>query len=58
MKMIIELQKSVKMLQVSQQKMLTHIASLKDTVIALSDTDDDTVKYKKVQKVAKKIKRK
>ena len=38
--------------------MLTHIASLEDTVIALSDTDDNTVKYRKAQKVAKKIKRK
>ena len=46
------------MLQSSQQQMLTHIASLEDMVIALSDTDDDIVEYRKAQKVAKKIKRK
>ena len=34
------------MLQESQQQMITHIASLEDTIIALSDTDDDTVEYK------------
>ena len=38
--------------------MLTHIKSLEDIVIALSDTEDDKVEYKKAQKVAKKIKRK
>ena len=38
--------------------MLTHIASLEDTVIALSDTEDDSIEHKKAKRVAKKIKRK
>ena len=38
--------------------MLNHIASLEDAVIALSDTKDNSVEYRKVQQVAKKIKRK
>ena len=37
--------------------MLTHIASLKDAVITLSDADNDTVDYKKAQKVVNQIKR-
>ena len=35
------------MLQALQQQMLTHIASLEDTVIALSDTEDDSIEHKK-----------
>ena len=58
MKMILELQATVKMLQESQQQMITHIASLEDTVITLSDAEDNSVEYKKAQRVAKKIKRK
>ena len=38
--------------------MITHIDSLEDTVIALSDAEDNSVEHKKAQRVAKKIKRK
>ena len=38
--------------------MITHITSLEDTVIALSDSEDDSIIYRKAQKMAKKIKRK
>ena len=35
-----------------------HINALEDTVIALSDSEDNSVRYRKAQKVAKQIKRK
>ena len=57
-KLIKKLQVSISILQVSQQQMLTHIASLEDTVIALSDTKGDSAEYRKAQRIEKKIKRK
>ena len=48
-KLIKKLQVSISILQASQQQMLTHIASLEDTVIALSDAKDNSVEYRKVQ---------
>ena len=35
-----------------------HINTLEDTVIALSDSEDDSVSYRKAQKMVKQIKRK
>ena len=35
-----------------------HINTLEDTVIALSDSEDNSVSYRKAQKMAKQIKRK
>ena len=58
MKMIQELQQSVKILQNTQQQLLTYIQSLEDTIVALSDNDNDLAEYYKAQKYAKKIKRK
>jgi len=46
------------MLENTQHKLLAHIQSLEDTVIALSDNDDDSAEYYKAQTYAKKIKRK
>ena len=57
-KLIKELQASISMLQASQQQILTYIASLEDAVISLLDTEDNSVGYRKAQRVAKKIKRK
>ena len=37
---------------------MSHIKNLKDTVIALSEEEDDIEKFEKAQRVAKKIKRK
>ena len=58
MKIIRELQKSVAALEQNQNRLLMHIESLENTVIALSDSEDDTVGYKKAKKIATKIKRK
>ena len=53
MKIIKELQKSVQVLQLSQSQLLMHINILEDIVIALSNSENDLVRYKKAQKVAK-----
>ena len=37
---------------------MTHITGLEDTVIALSDSEDSTVEYKKARRIASNIKRK
>ena len=58
MKIICELQKMVQELQKSQSQLIAHITLLEDTVIALSDSEDDSIIYRKAQKMAKKIKRK
>ena len=58
MKIIRELQKTVQELQKLQSQLIVHITSLEDTVIALSDSKDDSIIYRKAQKMAKKIKRK
>ena len=50
MKIIKELQKSVAALEQNQNRLLMHIESLENTVIALSDSEDDTVDYKKAKK--------
>ena len=58
MKMTKELQESVKMLNQSQERMMSRIQSLEDTLIALSDNEDGTTQQKKTKILAKKIKRK
>ena len=58
MKMIKELQNLVKVLQDKQQQIDHYIQSLEDTVIALSETDDDSAKHRAARKMAKKIKKK
>ena len=45
-------------MHLSQQRLITHIKSLEDTVIALSDSENDSVNYNRAQKIAKLIKRK
>ena len=56
--MIQELQKSVKLLQDTQNNLISHIKSLEDTVLVLSDSEDNTAEYKKAKKIAGYIKRK
>ena len=58
MKMIKELQNSVKALQDKQQQIDYYIQNLEDTVIALSKTDDDSTEHRVARKMFKKIKRK
>ena len=35
-----------------------HIQSLEDTIVTLSDNEDDTIEYKKAKRMASNIKRK
>ena len=58
MKIIKELQEAVKSLQAIQHTLISHIESLEDTVIALSDKEDDSEEFKTAKRVARKIKRK
>ena len=37
---------------------MMHIQSLEDTVVALSDNEDNTIEYKKAKRIASNIKRK
>lgn len=58
MTIIQQLQDAVKNLENRQQKLISHIESLEDTVIALSDSEEGSVEFKTAARVVKKIKRK
>ena len=58
LKIIQELQKSVKLLQETQSHLMTHARSLEDAVITSPNTEDNTVEHRKAKKVAANIKRK
>ena len=45
-------------MQEKQQNMEKYIKSLEDTVIALSESEDESIEHRTVTKMAKKIKRK
>ena len=57
-KMTLELQESVKLLNQSQKRMMNHVQSIEDNVIALPDNEDGTMEQKKTKRIATKIKRK
>ena len=53
MKLIKALQESIKVLYSSQQQLIMHTQSLEDTVIALSNSENDLVNYDRAQKIKK-----
>ena len=54
MKLIKDLQESVKLLHSSQQQLITHIQSFEDTVIELSNSENESVSCNRAKQNSKK----
>ena len=56
--MIFELQEAMKEMKKMQNRLIDHIQDLEDSVLALTENDENSVEFKKAYKLAEKIKKK
>jgi len=56
--MIFELQEAMKEMKETQNRLIDHIKDLEDSVLVLTENDENSVEFKKAYKLAEKIKKK